>query len=211
MDHELFHPRHRNRQRLQSDFGIPPERAVLLFVGRIDAGKDVMTPANAARALLDRSMDLHLICAGEGTQMPAVRQLLGPRVTLPGQVNENTLRWLYASADIFVFSSKIEVFPNVVLEAKASGLPVIVSAQGGSARLASQSGTEPDGIAVCDSNPAAWADTIAVLLNNPEKRRAMGEVARQYIENSWPTWQQVLREDLLPIWQQVARERRGRS
>jgi glycosyltransferase involved in cell wall biosynthesis len=208
IDTGVFHPACRDRARLESVYGIPPGSMVLLFAGRIDSGKDVLMLARAARILLDRGLPVHVICAGEGSQSQQVRDLLGERVSLPGQVSQDELAWLYASADLFVFCSRIEVFPNVIVEAKASGLPVVVSAQGGSAKLVRQSPShDADGVAVAGSEPGDWAREIELLLRAPERRRAMGEAARRFVENSWPSWRQVLREDLLPVWQLVARER----
>ena len=213
IDSEAFHPRHRDRTRLERELGIPAEHAVLLFVGRVDRGKDVLTLARAARILLDRGLPVHVVCAGEGSQMQEVRGLVGERVSLPGQVSQDVLARLYASADLFVFCSQIEVFPNVVLEAKASGLPVAVSANGGSARLVrdSQSCRDADGVVVSGNAPEVWAREIEQLVRAPERRRTMGHSARRDIENNWPTWRQVLRQDLLPVWQAVARPRSKRA
>ena len=208
IDTEFFHPGRRDRARLEHVYGIPPDRFVLLFAGRIDSGKDVLTLARAARILLDGGLPVQVICAGEGSQSQQVRDALGERVSLPGQVSQDELAWLYASADLFVSCSQIEVFPNVVVEAKASGLPVVVSARGGSARLVRQSPScDADGGAVAGGQPEAWAREIEALLRAPERRRAMGQAARRFVEQNWPSWRQVLREDLLPVWQLVARER----
>jgi glycosyltransferase involved in cell wall biosynthesis len=208
VDTEMFHPARRDRARLERAYGIAPESAVLLFAGRIDSGKDVLTLAHAARILIDRGLPMHVVCAGEGSQAAQVREMLGERVLLPGQVSQDDLAWLYASASLLVFCSQIEVFPNVVVEAKASGLPVVVSAQGGSAKLVRQSPSrDADGVAVAGNDPGDWAREIESLLRAPERRRAMGEAARRFAEQNWPSWRQVLREDLLPVWQLVARER----
>ena len=209
IDTEAFHPARRDRARLEQSYGIASDCAVLLFAGRIDGGKDVLTLARAARLLLDRGLPVHLICAGEGSQMQQVRELLGERVSLPGQVSQEDLAWLYASADLFVFCSRIEVFPNVILEAKSSGLPAVVSAHGGSKMLVGHSAAsaDADGLAVTGNEPEEWAHEIELLLRAPERRRAMGEAARRSIQSHWPTWRQVLREDLLPVWRFVARER----
>lgn len=203
IDTEAFHPSRRDRARLEAQFGVSPDREVLLFAGRIDSGKDVLTLSRAVRTLLDRGLPVHVICAGEGSQTHEVRALLGERVSLPGQVSQEDLAWLYASADLFVFCSRIEVFPNVILEAKASGLPVVASARGGSKQLVAGS----DSVAVAGDEPEEWAREIEVLLRSPERRRAMGAAGRNFAENNWPSWRQVLREDLLPVWQFVARER----
>ncbi len=207
LDTDAFHPRRRDRARLEQAWSVPADRAVLLFAGRVDAGKDVLTLARAARILLERGLPVHVICAGQGSQMQEIRDLLGDRVSLPGQVSQDELAWLYASADLFVFCSQIEVFPNVILEAQASGLPVVVSAHGGSAKLVRHSApsSDADGVAVAGNEPEAWAGEIEKLLRAPERRHAMGEAARHFVEDGWPTWRQVLREDLLPVWQFVAR------
>jgi glycosyltransferase involved in cell wall biosynthesis len=207
IDTEVFHPRHRDRTRLQRLWGVPADRAVLLSVGRIDAGKDALTLARAARILLDRGLPVHTVYAGEGSQTQAIRELLGDHVSLPGHVSQDELAVLYASVDLFAFCSQIEVFPNVILEAQASGVPVVVSARGGSAQLVHPS----NGVAISSNEPESWAHAIELLLRAPERRLAMGEAARRSIESDWPTWRQVLREDLLPVWELVARERRTRA
>ena len=92
--------------------------------------------------------------------------------------------------------------PNVVLEAKASGLPVVVAAEGGSKNLVREPGE--DGILVEDGSAEAWAAAIERLWNDADLRRAMGEAARRQIETAWPSWDDVLREDLLPVWTRVA-------
>ena len=208
IDIEAFHPGRRDRARLEQQWGVAADRAVLLFAGRVDAGKEALTLARAAGILIERGLPVHVIFAGEGGQMQEIRDCLGGRVSLPGQVSQNDLAWLYASADLFVSCSQIEVFPNVILEAKASGLPVVASARGGSAKLVRHSAPacDADGVTVTGNEPDAWAGEIETLLRAPERRRAMGEAARRYVENAWPSWRQVLREDLLTIWQLVARE-----
>ncbi|MGH9790518.1 MAG: glycosyltransferase family 4 protein, partial [Candidatus Acidiferrales bacterium] len=161
--------------------------------------------AQAARLLIDRGVPVHVIFAGDGSQQQEIRSLLGGHVSLPGSVSQRNLPRLYASADLFVFPSQIEIAPNVVVEAKASGLPVVVSAAGGSARIVECSGNH--GVQVEGGHPAVWAAAIESLLRDPERRRALGAGARRSIETGWPSWGDVLAEDLLPIWRRVAREK----
>jgi glycosyltransferase involved in cell wall biosynthesis len=194
---------------LKSALGISEDHFVLLHVGRVDQGKDVMTLARAGRIMLDRGAPVHLIFAGEGRQTDEIRGLLGHRVALLGSVPQAELTWLYASADLFVFPSQIEISPNVVVEAKASGLPVLVSAKGGSAQLVCYPGPakHADGLIVWENDSWVWAEAIDSLRRDPQRRIAMGENARQSIETRWPSWRDVLAEDLVPIWKRVARER----
>jgi len=120
-------------------------------------------------------------------------------------VAQAELAWLYASADLFVFPSRIEISPNVVLEAKASGLPALVSGTGGSQRMIREPGR--DGLVVESADSFVWAETIEGLWKQPERRAALGAQARRSIETEWPSWRDVFREDLLPVWRRVARER----
>ena len=205
IDKEFFHPARRNRKRLKEEFGIGEDRLVLLFAGRVDQGKDVMTLARAARILADRGVPIHAVFAGEGSQQEKIGRLLGDRASLPGTVTQNELAWLYASADLFVFPSQIEISPNVVLEAKASGLPALVSGIGGSRRMIREPGR--DGIVVESADSFVWAEAIEALWNEPARRATLGAQARRSIETEWPSWRDVLREDLLPVWKRVARER----
>jgi glycosyltransferase involved in cell wall biosynthesis len=205
IDKEAFHPARRDRERLKCRFGIPPDRLLLLFAGRLDPDKNVMTAARAVRMLLDRSTPVHMLFAGEGSQRKEIEALLGPDATLTGSVSQHELAWLYASSDLFVFPSPNEISPNVVIEAKASGLPIVVSAAGGSSRFVREHAE--DGVILDSGDPARWAEEIELLCLDVERRNAMGARARLSIEGEWPSWSDVLRQDLLPVWQRVAQER----
>jgi glycosyltransferase involved in cell wall biosynthesis len=198
IDKEAFSPRHRDRRRLESVYGVPPDRPVLLFAGRIEQGKSVMTLAKAARLLLDRGTDLSVIMAGDGSERGRIQEMLGDRAVLPGSVDPQTLAWLYASADLFVFPSRIEESPNVVLEAKASGVPAVVAPGGGDVFVA-KPGT--DGIVVTDPAPEGWARIIGQLLASPARRAALAQTALIEVERNRPSWDDVLAEDLIPVWQ----------
>lgn len=202
IDRHIFHPKRRDRDRLEATFGVPPERTVLLFVGRIDESKNVMTMAAAARLLAERGWDLHVLAIGAGSQREVVAELLGERGSLPGTMRQEDLPWIYASSDIFVFPSRSEVSPNVVLEARASGLPVVVADHNGGGRFVAKPGT--CGVTVADNDPATWADAIERLLENAAGRRAMGHAAWCWVKAEEPTWEEVLVHDLLPVWRRTA-------
>ena len=205
IDKKLFNPGRRDRRRLAERFGIPEDRPVLFFVGRIEAAKGVMTLAKAARLLRDGGQPVHVVFAGNGSEESAVRALLGANATLPGNVPQHDLAWLYASSDLFVFPSKIEVTPNVVLEAKASGLPALVAPNGGGV-FVNRSGQ--DGIVIAADDPRAWADAAAALIADPPRRAAMAQTARADIAARHPSWDDVLMQDLLPVWRAAALSRR---
>ncbi|MDY0881564.1 glycosyltransferase [Dongia soli] len=202
IDRERFAPRHRDRARLQQLYGIPAGRPVLMFAGRVDASKSAMVVAETARQLVQAGEDIQLLVVGDGEDSGRIAALLGERVCLPGHVSQETLAWLYASADLFLFPSTTEVSPNVVLEAKASGLPVLVAASHGGAQFISRPGT--DGFVLASQNPADWVSIAEPLLQEPARRHSVGRAARAWIDASWPSWIEVLRSDLLPAWQRAA-------
>ncbi len=205
LDRELFHPSRRHPEQFRKAFHLPPDVPVLLFVGRIDASKQVLLMAKAARVLLDLGFDLHVFMAGSGGQMAAVRELLGDRVTMPGVLSQEALAQVYASSDIFVFPSESETGPNVVVEARAAGLPVVISGFDNGARFIHQSGE--DGVVVHSREPQAWAEAILPLLKNPSQRQEMGNKAHQITAMTYLTWQETFKQDILGAWYQVYAKR----
>lgn len=205
VDKQLFHPDKRDRERLSAKWGIPHDCPVLGFAGRLDPSKNVLTLARAARQLVDRGSELRVLLAGTGVDAEAVRALLGERAIFTGVVPQDELAWLYASADMFVFPSLLDVSPNVVLEAKASGLAVLVAPESGSHVRASGI----DGLVIPEREPAAWAEAIESLWRDAAKRRALGLAARDEVVRCRPSWRDVLLEDLVPAWRASARRTAG--
>jgi glycosyltransferase involved in cell wall biosynthesis len=208
IDRSKFSPMHRDRSRLHQRFGIPADRTILVFAGRVDASKGAPLMAQATKRLIDQGLDVHALVVGNGHERGPIAALLGDRVTLPGNLPQVELAWIYASADVFVFPSTTEVSPNVVLEAKASGLPVVVAADHGGGQFVARSGE--DGIVLSDMDAASWAKAIAPLVLDETHRAEIGRQARQWIEREWPDWGEVLERDLLAAWHEAARNGRYR-
>ena len=93
----------------------------------------------------------------------------------------------YRQADLFVFPSRDEGMPNVVLEAMASGLPIVATAIAGSEELVREG---ENGHLIPPEDAAAMTTAIAHLLSQPATRRAMGEASRRRIEQEY-TWARV--------------------
>lgn len=201
IDTRLFNPEKRDRTQLDARYGLPQEAFVLAFVGRIDSGKSVMTLVEAALRLLPAHPELRVLMVGEGAEAPRVRALLGDRVCLPGTLEGEALAHAYASADAFVFPSRVEFTPNVVLEAKASGLPVLAAPA--SRLYIRRSGV--DGLIIAETEPEALAARIAALIEDASMRRGMARAARADVLEHEPSWDDVLAEDVLPAWRQAMR------
>jgi glycosyltransferase involved in cell wall biosynthesis len=206
IDRSKFSPAHRDRARLHERFGIPADRTILVFAGRVDASKGAPLMAKATKRLIQQGLNVHALVVGEGQARGRIADKLGDRVTLPGNLPQAELAWIYASADVFVFPSTTEVSPNVVLEAKASGLPVVVASEHGGGQFVARSGE--DGIVLSEMSAASWAEAIAPLVMDETRRAEIGRNARQWIEREWPDWSEVLERDLLAAWHEAARNGR---
>jgi glycosyltransferase involved in cell wall biosynthesis len=205
VDHAAFNPGVADRAWLEQRHGIPGDRFVVVFVGRLNLGKNVLVLVEALAALAARGEQVHLICAGDGDLRPTIESLLGGNVTCTGVVSAAELARLYAAADVFGFPSRIEECANVVLEAAASGLPSLVAAEGGMARAIREGET---GLTLPAADPAAWAAAIARLASDRLLLTAMKRAARRHAVDHLPSWSDVLGEDLLPCWQAVVEQRR---
>jgi glycosyltransferase involved in cell wall biosynthesis len=170
-------------------------RVVVLYAGRVDAGKNVGVLLDAVAA---SGPEVHLLCAGEGPMRAEILARLGPRAVCPGNLDPAALAQAYASADLFAFPSMIEEHANVVQEALASGLPVLATP---SMARAIEPGVT--GLVLQGDDKRAWAEAIAAL--SAERRAEMGRAARAWAESRLPTWRDVLIEDLLPRWREAAR------
>jgi glycosyltransferase involved in cell wall biosynthesis len=114
---------------------------------------------------------------------------------------QDELAVLYASSDLFVFPSPLEIAPNVVVEAKASGLPVVVAPRGGGI-FVRQPGA--DGIVVSTPSPDAWAEAIAMLARDAPQRAALASAGLRDVAVHHPSWDEVFHEDVMPVWQRAA-------
>lgn len=204
IDHDVFHPAKRDRDWLRAHFGIDPACFVVLFVGQLTPSKNARTLVEALRSQA-ASSPLKLVCAGQGQEKAAIEAALGPRVLCPGHLEPETLSRLYASSDVFAFPSQIEECANVVLEALASGLPALVSVEGGMDCIVVDGET---GYVLPGRAPQAWAAAIDTLRRTPSLRQSMAASARRHAEAHIPSWRQVLDDDLQPRWREAACARR---
>jgi glycosyltransferase involved in cell wall biosynthesis len=103
------------------------------YAGRISKEKNLLNLLEAFRSLeSDRGFNAELALAGDGPDLDELKkEYANERIVFTGRLNGDELAKAYASADFFVFPSLTDTFGNAVLEAHASGLPAIVSEEGG--------------------------------------------------------------------------------
>jgi glycosyltransferase involved in cell wall biosynthesis len=185
LDTELFNPTRRMPDFWQRFGDKPEEGAVrLLYVGRISKEKDLDILAAAYRQLRAESVPVQLYLVGLGPFTSALQQLM-PEAVFTGYLAGEDLAAAYASADIFAFPSTTDTFGNVIIEAQASGLPVIVSDVGGPKELVSEG---VNGFVTKALDAQALASAIRRLVTDVDLRARMSVSAREsVVDRSWPS------------------------
>lgn len=176
----------------------------LLTVARLDFHKGIDTVIRALPAIRAAVPTARYAVAGVGTRRRALEGLvselgLGDAVRLLGFVPDDELPALYAAADVFVLASRrydllVEGFGIAIVEASASGLPVIASRSGGIPAAVREGET---GLLVDPDDPAAVAATAIRLLGDDALRRRMGAAGRAAVETYY-NWDRVA-ADLIRI------------
>ncbi len=176
--------------------GVPEAAPLLLGVGRMATKKGFQVLLEAAPAVLDSHPEAHLVLAGGGDLLPRLRAAAAPwpgRVHFPGPVGRDELPDLFRAADLFVLPAvhdargNVDGLPNVILEAMASGLPVVATRVSGIPMAVEDGAT---GALVPEGDAAALAGALRALLAAPERRRAMGEAGRRKVDREL-TWDAV--------------------
>ncbi|MFH1912914.1 MAG: glycosyltransferase [Pseudomonadota bacterium] len=178
VDTDRFHPAKRNG--FFSRYEVEG-RTKLLYVGRVsrEKGLDVLAEAYLKAARLRDG--LQLIVVGDGPYLAEMKRLLrGSPATFTGILKGEALAQAYASSDIFVFPSATDTFGNVILEAQASGLPVIVTDKGGPCENMLPNET---GLVVPAGNLDALLRAVLHLIDTPERIEYMRRKARSHVEN----------------------------
>ena len=183
VDAQAFHP-----ASAPSDTARPVQ---LLFVGRVvfQKGLDVLL---RALAMLPSSLDFHLEIIGDGDQREPltaeIRRLgLEQKITFSGWCDRTAIAARYRQADVFVFPSRDEGMPNVVLEAMASSLPIVATAIAGNEDLVREG---ENGCLVPPEDATALAAALTRLIEQADLRRTMGRASRAIVEREY-TWQRV--------------------
>jgi glycosyltransferase involved in cell wall biosynthesis len=173
VDAELFHPDKRKRD--------PEDRNhVLGFVGRLSIEKNVALLAEVQEELEAKGhKSFRFLIVGWGAEEGWLRERL-PRAEFAGVLKGEELATAYANMDLFVFPSHTDTFGNVVLEALASGVPAIVTPDGGPRTIVRDGETGrivPDG---------EFASAVAGVLGDPVKHAEMRQAAREFaLTMSW--------------------------
>ncbi|MCB8943692.1 MAG: glycosyltransferase [Ardenticatenaceae bacterium] len=173
---------------------IPPTTLpTLLFIGRHRYYKGIGDLIQAMTHLQAR-----LLIGGDGPMRAEWQQLaqtlgVSNRVQFVGQVSDEELPRLYASADIFILpaNARSEAFGKVLLEAMAAGLPCITTEVGTGTSFVVQNGIS--GLVVPPRQPEQLAQAIQTLLADPDLRQRMGQAGRKRVQHEFTVEKMVAR------------------
>lgn len=176
VDGRLFNPGRRSAALRRRLSGGRPEAPLLLYVGRLSPEKRV----DWLRPVLDRVPGARLVVVGDGPERSSLQALFaGTPTTFLGYLRGEALAEVYASADVFVFPGANETLGNVVLEAMASGLPVVAPRSGG---LLDHVEHGRHGLLFEPDDAADCLQRVQQVVHHPEWARALGAAGRRHAE-----------------------------
>lgn len=183
VDAKAFAPAHRSSE-LREEMGAGAE-VLLLYVGRLAPEKRLGLLMEAfVRLRHGQGGRVALVLVGDGPMRKELEARGETDVFFAGYRTGAALAAAYASGDIFAFPSDTETFGNVVVEAMASGLPVVGVNRGGVRDIIQEGET---GFLVPPGDPVAFSEALAALVRDARMRARMGTCARRDAESrSWP-------------------------
>lgn len=168
VDSELFSPKKREENFWQNRLGIEKHKKVILYVGRVSKEKGLDTFLHAAKNFPEEVF----VIVGDGPYREEVEKKKPQNVYLVGYMLGEELAKAYASSDIFLFPSSTETYGLVVLEAMASGLPVIVSSQG-----AAHEHVDEGINGFIATSEEEYVEKLSLLLTREDLRKSMSQEA----------------------------------
>ncbi len=179
VDTERFDPGKREDQFFKE---VPKGNKKVLFVSRLVKEKEPKTLMRLYKLFTDQRADVTMVIVGEGPTQKELQQTM-PNAVFTGKLTGEELSKAYASSDMFVFPSTTETFGNVVLEAMASGLPVVAANAGGPKDILTQAQA---GILVTPQADQEFYDAIVSLLDDQDQYTKQSQLVRNYaISQNW--------------------------
>lgn len=199
VDADAFNPRFRSVAMRHEMTEGNPRDTVLLYVGRLSDEKRI----EDLRPTLERLPKTRLVLVGDGPARARLERVFaGLPVHFMGYLRGERLSQAYASADIFVFPSRLETFGLVVMEAMAAGLPVAAARVGGVGEMVSEG---VNGYSFESGDTASLLEGLRKIASNRENMRWMGEQARAYAEGQ--SWEAIM-DELIELYARLIAARR---
>lgn len=179
LDTDAFHTRYRDPGLWARFPGVSTTSVKCLYVGRVSVEKNLPAMTRVWKRVAERArqrgLNAELIIVGDGPYRKQMQEeLQGCRAHFLGFRHGDELSAIYASSDFFAFASTTDTLGQVVMESQASGLPVIVTDQGGPKEVVDHDLT---GFVLPADDADAWERTMLALIEDGDRRRRMGRAA----------------------------------
>ncbi|MEM9066410.1 MAG: glycosyltransferase [Planctomycetota bacterium] len=176
-DVELFNVRHKDMS-VWDTVGLSRDTVKVLYVGRVSVEKNLPFLVGVWKQVFETlkrtpgAPDAELVVVGGGPyEKKMAEELRGKNVRFLGFKRGQELSTIYASSDMFLFPSVTDTLGQVVMESQSSGIPVIVTDQGGPKEVVDAGTT---GYVLPADRPDLWAEHTVALITDHERRKAMG-------------------------------------
>lgn len=202
VDTNLFNPKHKSkRSEVLTKHGLDPEKKTIMFSGRLAEEKSIPILIEAFKAFY-KDYDLQLMIVGDGPLKKTLsKQLKKTPHVFTGMHKGEDYAELFGAADIFAFPSKTETFGQVVLEAMASGLPVLGFDAPGVRDLVVD---QVSGLLAPEHDNDGFKASLKKLLDNPQEAQSYGEAGRE--EATKRSWTNIL-DELIAEYESVITKR----
>ncbi|MFZ2123984.1 MAG: glycosyltransferase [Rhodoferax sp.] len=183
-----------DRAAFRAKHGIPQDRPVILFVGRVAHEKNIGFLLKVVDRIRHEIPNILFLIAGEGPASKSlgqeVRDLrINENVAFVGYFDRHKeLNSCYRAADVFVFSSRTETQGLVLLEAMAQGVPVVSIAEFGTRDVL----REGEGVWIAQEDLTDFSGKVVTMLGDEQARKALGASGREYA-NEWSSSAQAKR------------------
>ena len=172
----------------------------LLTVGRLSVTKRVEILIDTVDILSSQGCQIHLKIVGGGQTHQKLKQIVNEKnldniIEITGRIDAEDMPRIYRQNDIFISASKLEGMSNAMLEAMASGLPIIAARCEGTEELIAE-----NGLVIENANAEEIAKTIKKLIDDPQLRNQMSIAARKQAEKF--TWGRIA-EKYLNIYERL--------
>lgn len=178
IDTEKFNKKHKDMQTWET-YGIPKDAVKALYVGRFTKEKNFPLLLELWKQYYEKYSDKNVYLVVLGGDLEDDTLFEKYHIKSLGVKRGQELSTLYASSDLFVFPSTTDTLGQVVMEAMSSGLPVIVSNEGGPQTLIDD--TNISGYAIDVNNKQKWIETMDLLMSDRALREKLGENGYQTI------------------------------
>ena len=197
IDTDLFSPDHRSKKFIEEN--ALSEKISILYVGRAAKEKNISLILESLKKLNKKYKNkIELIITGDGPELDYLKKSAPENVIFTGFKKGLELSKIYASADIFAFSSLTETYGNVIIEAMASGLPVVAVYAGG---VKENLIDKYNGLKCENDDVDEFASKLEKLILDDNFRKALSHNARNYSLDK--TWQSVLEKFVNKLYEVI--------